>query len=198
MATSKVQQVGIWIIAVVLTVGTIGSFIVLILANDNKASDTAKQKADYTKQLAAYTAQRKIAAKTNADNSVAISGYNAEAFDAVSVTALQKEILVAGTGDEVKSTDSIKASYFGWTSDGVIFDSSSKKDTKTDTPVTFSLASVIKGWTIGLAGQRVGSTVKLTIPSDQAYGATGTGTIPANAPLQFIVVIHSIEPTAAQ
>ena len=198
MATSKVQQVGIWIIAVVLTVGTIGSFIVLILANDNKVSDTAKQKADYTKQLAAYTAQQKIAAKTNANNSVAISGYSAQAFDATSATALQKEILVTGTGDEVKSSDSIKASYFGWTSDGIIFDSSSKKDTNTDTPITFSLASVIKGWTNGLAGQRVGSTVKLTIPSDQAYGATGSGTIPPNAPLQFIVVIHSIEPTTAQ
>lgn len=198
MATSRVQQVGIWIIAVVLTVGTIGSFIVLILANDNKATDTAKQQADYTKQLADYTAKQKVAAKTNADNSIAINGYSAEAFAPSSVTALQKDILVAGTGDEVKSTDSIKASYFGWTSDGVIFDSSTKKDTNTDTPVTFSLASVIKGWTNGLAGQRVGSTVKLSIPSDQAYAATGSGTIPANAPLQFIVVIHSIEPAAAQ
>lgn len=198
MATSRVQQVGIWIIAVVLTIGTIGSFIVLILANDNKASDTAKQKADYTRQLADYTAKQKVAAKTNADNSVAVSGYSAEAFDAGSVTALKKDILVAGTGDEVKSTDSIKSSYFGWTSDGVIFDSSTKKDTNTDTPITFSLASVIKGWTTGLAGQRVGSTVKLSIPSDQAYGATGSGIIPANAPLQFIVVIHSIEPATAQ
>jgi peptidylprolyl isomerase len=198
MATTRVQQVGIWIIAVVLTVGTIGSFIVLILANDNKATDTAKQQADYTKQLADYTAKQKVAAQTNADNSIAIDGYSAEAFDPTAVTALQKDILVDGTGDEVKASDSISASYFGWTSDGVIFDSSTKKDTNKDTPVTFSLASVIKGWTNGLAGQRVGSTVKLTIPSDQAYAAAGSGIIPANAPLQFIVVIHSIEPTAAQ
>lgn len=193
-STTKAQQIGIWIIAIVLTVGTVGSFIVLILANDNSAKDSASQQADYAKKLADYTAQQKAAAQKNADNSLALPGYSAATFDPASVTALQKEILVAGTGDEVKPSDSINASYFGWTSDGKIFDSSTKKDTNTDTPVTFSLGSVIKGWTNGLAGQRVGSTVKLTIPADQAYGSTGSGVIPANAPLQFIVVIHSIEP----
>lgn len=192
-STTKAQQIGIWIIAVVLIVGTIGSFVVLILANDNSAKTKTTSQADYAKQLADYTAQQKVAAQTNADNSVALSGYSATPFDAVSVTALQKDILVLGTGNEVKSTDSISASYFGWTSNGVIFDSSTKKDTNKDTPVTFALSSVIKGWTDGLAGQRVGSTVELTIPSDQAYGATGSGIIAANAPLKFIVVIHSIE-----
>lgn len=197
-STTRAQQIGIWIIAVVLTVGTIGSFVVLILANDNQAKDQTSSQADYEKQLADYTAQQKKAAQTNADNSIALSGYSATPFDAASVTALQKDILVAGTGDEVKATDSISASYFGWTSDGAIFDSSTKKDTNTDTPVTFSLGSVIKGWTDGLAGQRVGSTIKLTIPADQAYGAAGSGVIPANAPLQFIVIIHSIEPATTK
>ena len=193
MAATKAQQIGIWIIAVVLTVGTIGSFVAIVLANDNQAKDSVTSQADYTKQLEEYQAQQKKSAEENAANSIAISGYEASPFDAASVTALEKEILVAGTGDEVKTTDSIKASYFGWTSDGKIFDSSTKKDTNTDTPVTFPLSSVISGWTNGLAGQRVGSTVKLTIPSDQAYAATGSGVIPANAPLVFIVVIHSIE-----
>jgi FKBP-type peptidyl-prolyl cis-trans isomerase len=193
MATSKGQQIGIWIIAIVLTVGTIGSFIVLILANDNSSKDAATNSQSATDQAAAAAAQAKAAAQTNADNSIALTGYSASTFDAASVTALQKEILVSGTGDEVKASDSINASYFGWTSDGVIFDSSTKKDTNADTPVTFSLSGVIQGWTDGLTGQRVGSTVKLTIPADQAYGPTGSGIIPANAPLQFIVVIHSIE-----
>lgn len=191
-STTRAQQIGIWIIAVVLTVGTIGSFVVLILANSNASKDTTTSQADYQKQLADYTAQQKLAGEANAANSIAIEGYSATPFDMASVTALRKEILVAGTGDEVKATDSINASYFGWTSDGKIFDSSNKKDTNTNTPVTFSLGSVIKGWTDGLAGQRVGSVVKLTIPADQGYGATGSGVIPANAPLQFIVVINSI------
>jgi len=196
MAATRGQQIGIWIIAVAMTVGTIGSFIVLILASDNDAKDAATTATSQAEQLKAYQEQAKEQAQLNADNSIAIEGYSAETFDAASVTALQKEILVSGTGDEIKDTDSIKVSYFGWTSDGVIFDSSTKKDTNTDTPIALSLSGVIKGWTDGLAGQRVGSTIKLTIPADQAYGATGSGIIPADAPLQFIVKIHSIESAA--
>jgi len=191
MAT-RAQQVGIWIIAGVLTVGTIGSFVIGILANDNQAKDTVAEQSKYEQQLAEYTKQQKAAAEANAANSEPLDGYSTSTFDAAAVTALQKEILVAGTGDEVKATDSINASYFGWTSDGKIFDSSNKKDAD-DAPVTFSLGGVIKGWTEGLTGQRVGSTVKLTIPADLGYGATGSGIIPANAPLVFIVTIHKID-----
>jgi len=197
MATKKSQQIGIWIIAIVMTVGTLGSFAVMILQNDNQATDAATKQSDYAKQLADYTAQQKVAAQTNADNSEALSGYSATTFDPASIAALNKEILVAGTGDEVKATDSIKASYFGWTSDGKIFDSSKKKDTD-DAPITFALSGVIKGWTEGLTGQRVGSVVKLSIPADLGYGATGSGIIPANAPLVFIVKINSIEAATAK
>jgi len=193
MSATKAQQVGIWILAVVLAVGTVGGFVAIVLTNDNNAKDATKNSLNQEAQLAAYQEQQKAAAKANADNSIALEGYSAETFDAASVTSLQKDILVSGTGDEVKSSDSIKASYTGWTSDGVIFDSSRKKDTGTDTPVTFPLTGVIQGWTDGLAGQRVGSTVKLTIPSDLGYGASGSGIIPANAPLVFVVTIHSIE-----
>ena len=189
---SKAQQVGIWIIAGVLTVGTIGSFVIGILANDNQKKDTVTSQADYEKQLAAYTEQQKVAAEANAANSEPLDGYSAGAFDPASAATLKKEILVAGTGDEVKATDSINASYFGWTSDGKIFDSSNKKDAN-DAPVTFALSGVIKGWTEGLTGQRVGSTIKLTIPADLGYGPTGSGVIPANAPLVFIVTIHKID-----
>ena len=197
MATTKAQQIGIWIIAVVLTVGTIGSFIVLILANDNSTKITAQPNETTATAQAKAAARVKASAQANADASLALVGYSAAPFDASSVTSLQKEILVNGTGDEVKSTDSINASYFGWTSDGKIFDSSLKRDASADAPVTFSLGGVIQGWTKGLTGQRVGSTIKLTIPADQGYGTTGSGIIPANAPLQFIVVINSIQSATA-
>lgn len=193
MATKRRQQIGIWIIAVAMIIGTLGSFLVLILANDNQAKDQATEQTDYAQQLKEYEAQQKIAAQANADNSIAQEGYSSAVFDADAVTSLKKEILVAGTGDEIKASDSVSVSYFGWTSDGKIFDSSRKKDTGTDTPISLPLTGVIQGWTDGLTGQRVGSTVKLTIPSDQAYGATGSGTIAANSPLQFIVTIHAIE-----
>ncbi len=186
------QRIGIWIIAIVMTVGTIGSFVVIILSNNNQQADLAQQQKDQAAQQAAYQQQQATAAKANADSSEALTGYSATPFDAASVTSLKVETLTEGTGDTIKSTDSINASYFGWTSDGVIFDSSQKKSTA-DAPVTFPLSNVIKGWTTGLTGVKVGSVVKLTIPADQAYGAAGSGVIPANAPLQFIVEIHKID-----
>jgi len=192
---NKAQRIGIWIIAIVMLVGTIGSFAIIILANENQPADQAREQADYEKQLADYQAQQLASAKENASNSEGFGGYTARTFDAAAVTALNVEVLKEGSGEVVKATDSINASYFGWTSDGVIFDSSKKKDTD-DAPVTFPLSGVIAGWTEGLTGVKVGSVVRLTIPSDKAYGPTGSGAIPADAPLEFIVEIKKIDNAA--
>jgi len=186
----RAQRIGIWIIAIVMTIGTIGSFVVIILANNNQKIDLAQQQKDQAAQAAA----QKVAAKASADNSEALSGYSAAPFDANSVTSLKVETLQQGSGDAIKATDSINASYFGWLSDGTIFDSSKKKDTS-DAPVTFALNGVITGWTNGLTGVKVGSIVKLTIPGSQAY-PVDYGIITANAPLQFIVEIHKIDNSA--
>jgi len=190
-SNDRAQRIGIWIIAVVMTVGTIGSFAVIILQNDNQKIDQASAQAKADEQQKAATA----AAQEQAKSSEPLVGYSPRAFDPAAVTTLKTEVLQEGTGEAVKATDSINASYFGWTSDGVIFDSSKKKD-KSDAPVTFPLSGVIKGWTEGLTGVKVGSIVRLTIPSDKAYGATGQGPIPANAPLEFIVIINKIDNTA--
>lgn len=192
MATRKMQRIGVWIITVVLGIGTLGSFVVMGLSIRNQQIDSAAQQKEYDKQLKAYQEQQKKASEENAKNAEPLEGYTAEVFDGANVKDLKVETLVEGDGVAIKATDSVKASYFGWTSDGKIFDSSNKKGAD-DTPISFSLSSVIKGWTEGLTGIKVGSVVKLTIPSDKAYGATGSGSIPANAPLMFIVKVDSLE-----
>lgn len=192
MATSKSQRITIWVIAVVLAIGTIGSFYVIILASNNEAADREKQQADYQKLLEDYQKQQKAAASENAQNSEALEGYSARTFDADSVEKLSVEVIRQGDGAVIQDSDSIRASYFGWTSDGVIFDSSNKKDADNE-PITFSLSGVIEGWTKGIAGQKEGVVLRLTIPSDQAYGSNGSGIIPADAPLEFIVEVHSID-----
>lgn len=194
-SNNRAQRIGIWIIAIVMTIGTIGSFLVMILANDNAKIDQAQQEKEYAAQLEADQKQQAAAAKVNADNSEPFGGYSAEPFDASSVTALKTEVIKEGTGDVIKATDSINASYFGWTSDGKIFDSSKKKDATEDSPIAFSLSGVISGWTEGLTGVKVGSVVRLIIPADKAYGTSRSGIIPANAPLEFIVEIHKIDNT---
>ncbi|NTW61373.1 hypothetical protein HGB24_01625 [Candidatus Saccharibacteria bacterium] len=185
MATPRSQRIGIWIITVVLAVGTFGSFLVMALSVQN-------QSIDQQDQYQQYLDQQKEAAKLNAANSDVLAGYSVTPFTDSSITQLKVDVLEEGSGDVVKATDSINASYFGWLSDGTIFDSSKKKNAE-DTPITFSLAGVISGWTEGLTGIKVGSTVRLSIPSDKAYGVTGSGIIPANAPLMFIVKINKID-----
>jgi len=189
-SNNRGQRIGIWIIAIVMTVGTIGSFFVIILQNDNTKIDNEK----YAAQQVAYQKQQLAAAQANADKSEPLDGYSADTFDSSSVTELKVEVLKEGTGEIIKSTDSINASYFGWMSDGVIFDSSNKKDAE-DAPITFALSQVISGWGEGLTGLKVGSVVRLTIPADKAYSTSGSGIIPANAPLRFIVEIHKIDNT---
>lgn len=191
----RAQRIGIWIIAVVMTVGTLGSFAVIILSNNNQQADQAAAlKTQQASQQVAAQQQAK-AATANAAASQALPGYAPAAFDPASVTTLGVQVLQAGTGATIKASDSINSSYFGWTSDGKIFDSSLKTGVA-DAPPTFALNKVISGWTTGLTGVKVGSTVKLTIPAAQAYGSTVQGIIPANSPLEFIVVVHKIDNSA--
>jgi FKBP-type peptidyl-prolyl cis-trans isomerase len=76
-----------------------------------------------------------------------LDGYEATSFDKTAVTELQVEVLQEGEGKEATAESTVEANYFGWTSDGKIFDSS-KKDGQLQS-ATFSLKGVIKGWTEG-------------------------------------------------
>ena len=109
------------------------------------------------------------------------------------IGSLQKIDLVTGTGAEVKAGDTVSVQYTGAVAaTGVIFQSS--KDFGTD-PVTFPLSGVIKGWTDGIPGMKVGGTRRLLIPASEAYGATpppGSG-IPPNADLVFDVELVAIK-----
>lgn len=186
MATTNSQRIGIWVIAGVLLVGTLGSFIAMMLAPANQQIDQA----ELAKQQAVAQQQQQAAAEERAKSAEPLEGYSASAFDAAGVTELKKEVLVQGSGAAIKETDTINVSYFGWLADGKIFDSS--KRSGTNTPIEFPLNGVISGWTEGLKGEKVGSTVKLTIPAEKAYGSQASGSIPANSPLAFIVTINSI------
>jgi peptidylprolyl isomerase len=155
-------------------------------SKDATTSSSAQQKA-----LEQLKAQQEAAQAAQAANEP-LEGYSAAAFDKAAVTSLQVETLKEGDGTAATATSTVKANYFGWTSDGKIFDSSKKQGAEAK-PIDFSLSGVIKGWTDGLTGVKAGSVVKLTIPADQAYGAAGSPpSIGANEPLQFIVSVEGV------
>jgi FKBP-type peptidyl-prolyl cis-trans isomerase len=107
------------------------------------------------------------------------------------VEELQRIDKQMGTGSEVKAGDTITAHYTGAVAaTGVIFQSSHDNDQA----ATFSLNQVIKGWTEGVPGMKVGGKRRLLIPAEQAYGANppqGSG-IPVNADLVFDIELVKI------
>lgn len=105
-------------------------------------------------------------------------------------TELIKEDLKVGDGAEVVATSSVTVDYIGVAcSTGKIFDSSYSRGE----PATFPLDGVIKGWSEGLLGMKVGGERLLGIPSDMAYGASGQGAdIGPNEALWFVVTLKSV------
>ncbi|HCH35015.1 MAG: peptidyl-prolyl cis-trans isomerase [Candidatus Saccharibacteria bacterium GW2011_GWC2_48_9] len=106
------------------------------------------------------------------------------------VSKLEILDVVEGAGDEVPVGATITAHYTGaLCKDGTIFQSSHDFGD----PVTFGLNQVIKGWTDGVPGMRVGGTRRLIIPSDQAYGsARAAANIPPNSDLVFDIELVAI------
>ncbi len=82
------------------------------------------------------------------------------------------------------------AHYTGWTTDGKMFDSSVVRGE----PFSFSLDTVIKGWTEGLQLMKIGDTYRFWIPANLAYGTRPTRPgVPAGM-LVFDVELLDIEP----
>lgn len=192
MATKTSQRIGIWVIAIAMLVGTVGTFGALILQNENASQDAV----EYQKFLEEYEQQMKQQeeqAKQNAAISLPLEGYEAEKFAADKVTQLTTKDLKSGTGKTATAKDKLTVSYFGWTPDGKIFDSSRKKGAESQ-PFVFTPADggAIEGWVEGLPGMKVGGVRKLVIPAEQAYGASGSGIIKPNTPLTFIVRLDKI------
>lgn len=107
-----------------------------------------------------------------------------------SVPELQIIDVVEGTGDIVPENATITAHYTGaLCSDGTIFQSSHDFGK----PVTFGLNQVIKGWTQGVPGMKVGGTRRLVIPSALAYGSVrAAANIPPNSDLVFDIELVSL------
>ncbi len=104
-------------------------------------------------------------------------------------TPVQRVVLKEGSGAAVKASDTVKIDYLGATYDAKTpFDESFSKE-----PLTSALSGLIQGWTIGLTGVKVGSRVLIQIPPAYGYGPQGSGAIPGNATLWFVIDVLSVE-----
>jgi FKBP-type peptidyl-prolyl cis-trans isomerase FkpA len=195
MAATRTQRIGIWIIAVFMLVGTVGSFVAIVLANNNQQSDSVRAQAalaEYRKETEEY--QAKVDVQTSELSKQYFDTFNKfasrpAAFDASSVTELKSEDLVVGTGDAITADSTFMAYYLGWNPSGKVFDGSISGSSLL-APIEAAPGGVIEGWTKGAAGMKVGGIRELTIPANLAYGDTARSEdIPANTPLKFIIMI---------
>ncbi len=193
MATPRSQRIGIWIIAIVMVIGTLGSFAVLILAPSNEANDQANVQAVAEKYQAEYEVyQEKVDAQAAQLSKEYYDQFKKYAdrpapFDAKGTTEVKTNDLKIGSGAEIKESTPYSAYYIGWNPKGKVFDQSINGQSL---KAPIEGGNLIPGWNEGVIGMKVGGVREITIPSDKAYGETGSGEdIPPNTPLKFIVMI---------
>ena len=81
-------------------------------------------------------------------------------------SGLSTRVLQPGAGRRhPRATDTVLVHYTGWTTDGVMFDSS----VANGEPVEFRLNEVIKGWTEGVQMMVEGEKRRLWVPETLAY-----------------------------
>lgn len=104
-------------------------------------------------------------------------------------SGMQYKILKEGNGQKPKASDSVKCHYEGKLINGQVFDSSIRRGT----PAEFPVSGVIAGWVEALQLMSVGSKWQLYIPSELAYGKHGAGqAIGPNETLIFDVELLEI------
>src|SRR5215510_14328738 len=107
-------------------------------------------------------------------------------------TELEIEDIKEGTGPAAKAGQTVVVHYVGTLTNGKKFDSS--RDRGQGFKFSLGAGQVIKGWDQGVAGMKVGSLRKLTIPPHLAYGASGfPPVIPPNSTLVFEVELLEVK-----
>jgi len=107
------------------------------------------------------------------------------------VVDLIVEDITVGDGAVAAQDKIVEVNYVGVLAcNGQKFDSSFERGST----FSFSLGNgqVIQGWDQGVDGMAEGGRRQLTIPATQAYGPGGSGIIPANADLVFVVDVVSV------
>lgn len=107
-------------------------------------------------------------------------------------TGIRYDVLESGTGEKAKPGDMVSVLYVGRLLNGQTFDQVSDREK----PFRFRLGRghVIQGWDQVLQLMRPGDKWVVIIPSELAYGSRGTGRIPRDATLVFMMELLAAGP----
>ena len=158
------------------------------LTDEEKRSTVEEiQKVSQEKQQAAQAEQ----SAKNSEEGVAYLAENSQKAGVTTTdSGLQYKVISKGDGAKPTADDTVKVHYKGTLIDGTVFDSSYDRGE----PAVFPVGGVIAGWTEMLQLMSVGEKVEVVIPSDLAYGPSGSGqAIGPDAVLIFDVELLGIE-----
>ncbi len=107
-------------------------------------------------------------------------------------TGIRYDILESGSGEKAKPGDMVSVLYVGRLLNGQTFDQVNDREK----PFRFRLGRghVIQGWDQILQLMRPGDKWIVIIPSELAYGSRGTGRIPRDATLVFMMELLAAGP----
>ena len=103
-------------------------------------------------------------------------------------SGLKYRILRKGEGKRPTVLNKVEAHYRGWLTNGTEFDSSYKRGK----PATFPLNGVVPGWQEGVPYCAEGGMIELVIPAKLGYGSRGSGPVPPNATLRFLIELKKV------
>jgi FKBP-type peptidyl-prolyl cis-trans isomerase FkpA len=186
--TPKGQRIGILVITIVMIVGTIGTFITMVMGQENAIKEQNKQAEEYQ---ALIEEQQKQAKQLSEKYYPIMKEYETRPapFDEEAVGENVSFLdLKEGDGEVITKDSVYKAYYIGWNPKGKIFDSSFEGESL-KAPLDVSPGSLISGWYVGVDGMKIGGVREITIPSDLAYKDQDKGPdLPPNTPLKFIIL----------
>ena len=103
--------------------------------------------------------------------------------------------LEEGEGEFPKSGDSLKVGYAGYFVDGTLFDASDEQEENGTLEFVLGNPPIIPGWDKGMELINKNAKVQLIIPSQFAYGSTGSGAIPPYKTLVFVIKMIDLRPS---
>lgn len=100
-----------------------------------------------------------------------------------------------GVGDFPKAGDTLEVGFDGYLIDGSLFDTSENYNEDGTWEFEFGNPPLIPGWDDGMKVINKEAIVQFIVPSELAYGSTGSGIIPAYQTLIFVVQMIDIKPS---
>lgn len=113
--------------------------------------------------------------------------------DGAAPTESVVQTLITGDGAKVTGEVPVRVHYTG-----IVWGENEPFQTTWDTePASITLDGVVPGFAQALTGQTVGSQVLVVIPPAEGYGAEGSGPVPGDATIVFVIDILGLDAAPA-